>query len=234
MVKKHLPRLTAPTSWPIQRKGIKWVTRPSPGPHPLRSCIPFNLVLKNLLKHAKTTREVKKILHEGKVLVDKKVRKNHKFPIGVMDVLEIPETKEYFRVLYTAKGNFMLHKISAEEAKLKPVKIIGKTKLKGDKTQLNLYDGKNIVVDKDGFKVGDTIILSLDGKPVIKKHLKFEKGSLVYLIEGEHKSKSGTIEEIKPIFGNPVITVKSKNKIFETSKRFAFVIDDSISLGEPK
>lgn len=234
MVKKHLSRLTAPTSWPIQKKGIKWITRPSPGPHPLRSCMSFNLVLKNLLKHAKTTMEVKKILHEGKVLVDKKVRKNHKFPIGVMDVLEIPETKEYFRVLYTAKGNFMLHKIPAEEANLKPLKIIGKTKLKGDKTQLNLYDGRNLIIDKDGFNVGDTIILSLEGKPTIKKQIKFGKDALVYLVEGKHKGVSGVIEDIKPVFGNPTIIVKSKNKTFETSKRFAFVIDDSISLGESK
>ena len=66
------------------------------------------------------------------------------------------------------------------------------------------------------------------------KHLKFEKGAMVYLIEGNHKGASGKIEDIKPIFGNPTIVVKSKNKTFETSKDFAFVIDDSISLGESK
>ena len=234
MVKKHLSRLTAPKSWPIQKKGIKWITRPNPGPHALKNCIPLNLVIKNVLKYAKTTNEVKKILNEGKILIDKKSRKDYRFPIGVMDVLEIPETKEHFRILYTLKGKFMVHKISAEESKIKPVKIVNKKILKGNKTQLNLYDGRNMIVDKDEFKVNDTLILSLGDKPQVKKHLKFEKGASVYLIEGKYKGMSGTIEDIKPIFRNPAIKVKVKSKTFETSKNFAFVIDDSISLGESK
>lgn len=234
MVKRHLTRLTAPESWPIQRKGIKWITRPSPGPHALENCIPLNLVIKSILKYAKTTKEVKKILDEGKILVDKKARKDFRFPMGIMDVLEIPQTKEHFRILYTSKGKFMVHKISAEESKSKPSKIISKKIIKGKKVQLNLYDGKNLIVDKDGFKVNDTLILSMDAKPTIKKHLKFEKGALVYLVEGKYKGMSGTIEDIKPIFRNPTIKVKSKNKTFETSKYFAFVIDDSISVGEAK
>lgn len=234
MVKKHLSRLVAPISWPIQKKGIKWVIRPNPGPHALKDSIPLNLILKGILKYAKTTREVKKILNEGKILVDKKIRKDHKFPVGVMDVLEIPETKEYFRILYTPKGKFMTYKISSEEAKLKPVKVTGKTMLKDKKMQLNLYDGKNIIIDKDEFKVNDSLILSLGDKLTIKKHLKFGKGALVYLIEGKHKGMSGVIEDIKQIFGNPTIIIKSKDKTFETSKNFAFIIDDSISLGENK
>lgn len=235
MVKKHLSRLTAPKSWPIKtRKGIKWIVKPSPGPHALNHCVPLSLVIKHLLKYAKTTREVKKILNEEKVRVDGKARKDHRFPIGVMDVLETPETKEAFRMLYTLKGKFKANKISAGESKLKPAKIVGKRILKGKKIQLNLYDGKNMIVDKGEFKVNDTLMLSMDAKPAIKKHLKFEKGALVYLIKGKHMGLSGTIEEIKPVFRNQIIKVKSKNKTFETSKDFAFVIDDSISLGEAK
>lgn len=234
MVKRHLTRLTAPESWPIQRKGIKWITRPNPGPHALKNCIPLNLVIKDLLKYAKTTSEVKKILNEGKVLVDKRARKDYKFPVGIMDVLDVPITKEHFRILYTAKGKFMVHKISAEESKLKPVKITGKKIIRGKKVQLNMYDGRNLIVDKEEFKVNDTLILSVEGKPSVKKHLKFEKGAMVYLIEGKYKGMSGTIENIKPVFKNPLITVKSKNKTFETSKYFAFVVDNSISLGEAK
>lgn len=232
MVRRHLTRLTAPQSWPIQKKGVKWITRPNPGAHGLQNCISLNLILKNILKYAKTTKEVKRILSEGKVLVDKKARKDYKFPLGVMDVLEIPQTKEHYRVLYTPKGKFKVCKISAEESKLKPSKIIGKTILKGKKTQLNLYDSKNILTDKDDFKVSDTVILTLGDKPSIKKHLKFEKGATVYIVEGKYKGLSGVVEDIKQVFRNPTIKVKSKNKTFETSKHFAFVIDDSISLGE--
>ncbi len=235
MVKRHLSMLNAPTSWPINRKkGVKWIARPSPGPHALQNCITLNLILKNILKYAGTKSEIKKILDEGKVLVNKKARKDQKFPTGIMDVLEIPSTKEHYRVLYTPKGMFTLHKISAEEAKLKPAKIIGKKTLKGNKTQLNFSDGRNMIISKDEFKVNDTIIFSMDEKWGIKKHVKFEKGSLVYIIEGKHRGMSGVIENIKLVFSNPTIEVKAKSKTFETSKDFAFAIDDSISLGESK
>lgn len=233
MVKRHLTRLRAPLAWPLRRKkGVKWITRPHPGPHPLKRCISLNLLLKMLLKYSKTTNESKKILNEGKVLVDKKIRKDHKFPVGLMDVIEIPLTNECFRVLFNKKGKFILHKIQKEEAKLKPSKIIGKKILRGNKIQLNFYDGRNMLVDKNDYKVNDTIILDISKDHQIKKHLKFEKGALVYLIEGKHKGVSGTIEDIKPVFGNPTIVVKSKNKTFATSRDFAFVLDDLISLGD--
>lgn len=235
MVKKHLSMLNAPISWPIQRKkGIKWIARPNPGPHALCNCITINLILKNLLKYAKTKSEIKKILNEGGMLVNKKAKKDSKFPVGIMDVLEIPATKEYYRVLYTPKGMFTLHKISGEEARLKPAKIIGKKILKGSKVQLNFNDGRNMLISKDEFKVNDTIIFSIGNKWEIKKHVKFEKGATVYITKGKYKGTSGIIENIKPVFSNPTIEVKSKNKTFETSKSFAFAIDDSISLGETK
>ncbi len=235
MVKRHLSMLNAPTSWPIERKkGVKWIARPSPGPHGLHNCITISLILKNILKYATTKHEIKKMLDEGKILINKKIRKDQKFPLGVMDVLEIPLMKEHYRVLYNTKGMFTLHKISGEESKLKPVKIIGKKILKGKKIQLNLNDGRNMIVEKDDFKVNDTLILSLGEKLGIKKHVRFEKGALVYIIEGKHKGMSGTIENIKQVFNNPTIEVKSKDKTFETSKSFAFAIDDSLSLGAAK
>jgi len=234
MVKKHLSRLNAPKSWPIRRKGIKWITRPSPGPHALRKCIPLDITIKSILKYAKTNKEIKKILNEGKILVDTKARKDHKFPLGIMDVLAIPETKEHFRVLYDSKGKFTLIKISSSEAKTKPAKIIGKKILPKKKTQLNFNDGRNLLTTKTDLKVGDTIMLELGEKAKLKKHLKLEKGSLVYLTEGRYKGESGKIEDIKQIFGNPTIKIKSKDKTFETSKNFALVIDSSISLGDKK
>ncbi len=175
-----------------------------------------------------------RILKDGKILVNKKIRKEFKFPVGIMDVLEIPGIKEHFRVLYTPKGMFTLHKISSEESHLKPAKIIGKRILKCKKVQINLSDGRNIIVEKDEFKVNDTLIFSMEDKWAIKKHLKFEKGALVYITKGKCKGLSGVIEDIKPVFSNPTITLKSKEKTFETSKHFAFIIDNSISLGESK
>ncbi len=73
MVKNHLSRLNAPKSWPIQRKGIKFIVRPSAGAHNMRECIPLNLVLKGLLKYSRTTKETKSVLNAGNVLINGKV-----------------------------------------------------------------------------------------------------------------------------------------------------------------
>jgi len=234
MVKRHLSMLNAPTSWPIVRKkGVKWIAKPHPGPHALNDSITLSLILRNILKSLKTKHEIKQVLNEGKLLINKKIRKDYKFPVGIMDVLEIPITKEHYRVLYTNQGMFMLHSISAEESKLKPSKIIGKSSLRGKKTQINLSDGRNMIVDKDDFKVSDTLIFDMTDWS-IKKHLKFEKGATVYITEGKYRGMSGTVENIKTIFDKSTIEVKSKTASFETSKQFAFVIDESISLGESK
>lgn len=224
MVKKHLARLAAPKSWPIERKKTKWVTRPNPSPHKLHDCIPLNLVIKELLNHAKTTREVKKILNKNKILVNKIARKNPKFPLGIMDVLEIPETNEYYRLFYNKKGKFILHKITKEEANLKPAKIIKKTILKKGKIQINFNDGRNLLVDKNDYKTNDVLLFELPNK--IKAHLKFEKGALILLTKGKHIGSVGILENIQKFQSSKQnkITFRIDKKLFETSENYAFVI----------
>ncbi|MEM4245407.1 MAG: 30S ribosomal protein S4e [Candidatus Nanoarchaeia archaeon] len=234
MVKRHLKRLIAPKGWPIKRKEHKWIIRPNPGPHALSKSVPLNLVIKNMLKYAKTTREVKLILNQRKVLINKVARTDQKFPVGIMDIVEIPEINEHYRMVYNKQGKFILIRIDDEEARFKPVKIINKKTLKGKKTQLNLNDGTNMIVDKDVYKVNDTIIMDLtkESKERIKKHLKFEKGAKVYLTDGKHIGKTGYIEEIQNLFQNQMVTFKSYKETYQTSKEYTLVIDDSISVGE--
>ena len=96
MVKRHLSRLNAPKSWPIKRKGIKFIRKPSPGAHTLRQCISLSLVIQNMLKYAKTSKEIKKILHERKILVNGKVKRDSAFAVGIMDVLKAQLDNGYF------------------------------------------------------------------------------------------------------------------------------------------
>ena len=232
MAKQHLSGLNAPKSWGIKRKEIKWVVRPNPGPHKLKECIPLNLLVKNLLKYAKTTREVKSILNKGEIIIDKKVRKDHKFPLGIMDVLEIPKLNEYYRIFLDNKNKFVLAKIKKEDTNLKPFKIIDKTNLKNKKIQLNLYGGKNLITDKDIYKVGDTLIIDLNNNN-IKSHLKLEKGSLIYLIGGKHKGEIGNLESIekpKGISGRTEIVLDIGKRKINTLKEHAFVINKDLNL----
>src|SRR3989344_3965189 len=120
MVKRHLSRLAAPKSWPIERKQNKWIVRPNQGPHSLEEGIPLGLAIRNILHQARTIKEVKKILIDKNILVDKKIRQDYKFPLGIMDVLELPKTKDSSRVLFNKKGKFTLKSINNEESNLKP------------------------------------------------------------------------------------------------------------------
>ena len=64
MVKQHLKRINAPKEWPLGRKQTTFVPRPLPGAHNMHSGMPLSMVLKDLLKYANTTREVKRILND--------------------------------------------------------------------------------------------------------------------------------------------------------------------------
>lgn len=228
MSKNHLKRLNAPKSWPIlQRKGIKFIAKPLAGPHNLIHSMPISVILKDILGCANTTREVKKILHDKKVLINNSARKDHRFPVGFMDVISIPGSNEYYRFLYNEKGKFFLKKISKEDSLLKFSKIKNKTILKGKKIQLNLYDGTNLLVPKDGYGVGDTLVLEQNK---IKKSLKLEKGALIFLIGGKYLGKTGILENIyktSPLTETK-ISLKMKDAKVETLKKYAFVIEKDL------
>jgi len=226
MVKRHLSRLNAPKSWPIRRKGISFIARPLPGAHTLKQGITLSVVMKDILGYAKTASELKSILNQGKVLINKTVRKDPKFCLGIMDTIEIPEIKESYVLLLNKKNKFYLNKI--KNAGEKFCKITGKTILKKKKIQLNFSDGRNLIVDKDTYKVGDSILLDL-GTNKIKEHLKFVRGASIYLTGGKHLGSIGVVETIHETKGETAkIIFKSKKDNFETLKKYAFVIGGDI------
>jgi len=218
MAKKHMKTITVPVSWPVKRKSNKFIVRPKPG-KPFSTSIPLALVFRNLLKYCKTMKEVKAILHDNEIFVDQVRRKSPKYLLGFMDTLSIPGTKEHYRLFLGTNKKLSLLSISEAKAKIKVSKITGKSILKKGKVQLNLYDGKNILVKKDTYKVGDSILLSLpDNK--INEHFKQEKGSYVFLTKGSHIGEQGTIEKIE----KDMVKIKTKDHTFETPKSAIFVI----------
>ncbi|GFU36390.1 40S ribosomal protein S4, partial [Nephila pilipes] len=121
--KKHLKRLNAPKSWMLDKIGGVFAPRPSTGPHKLRESLPLVLILRNRLKYALTNTEVTKIVMQRLIKIDGKVRTDNTFPAGFMDVITIEKTGEFFRILYDVKGRFILHRITAEEAKYKLCRV---------------------------------------------------------------------------------------------------------------
>jgi len=186
--------------------------------------MPINLILKEILEITSTTRETKKILTNKEVLVNKKPVKDSKYPVSLMDVIDIPKLNKYFRLLFNQRGKLTLHPINKEESNIKLSKVINKTLLKNKKIQLNLDDGRNILIKKDDYKTGDTIVFDLSKKEI--KHLKLEKDALIYLTGGKNIGKMGTFESIKQFPGSQKdkIIFKIDKQKLESSKEYAFVI----------
>jgi len=218
-----MKRLASPRFWPIERKiGRKFTITPAPGPHSTQKCLPLGIVLRDVLKYAEDMKEIKEMLNKKIVKVDGKTRKDHRFSLGLMDIIEIGD--EAFRVVSTKKG-FELRAIGKNDAGVKLLKIIDKKNLPGGKTQLNCHDGRNIILSKDNYKTGDVVVLDLD-KNEIKDVLKYKRGSVALVTGGRNMGDTGEIEEIITIRGfqaNKVI-MKIRGSRVETKKDYVFVL----------
>jgi small subunit ribosomal protein S4e len=218
-----MKRMSMPKTWKIGRKKSPWVTRPHPGTHSLRLCMSLETVMKEFIKCANTRSEALSILQKKKVLVDGVQRKDLKFPVGLMDVVSLPEINEYYRMIIDNHGKLQTIKISKEESAIKPCRIANKLMAKKGLVQISLSDSRNMLFKKGeklSYKVGDTLLISLPDQK-IKEHFSLEKGSAVYLIGGKQIGKTGKIEEIT----GDVLKFKSEDEdLFETAKRYAFII----------
>ena len=153
------------------------------------------------------------------MLVDGKRRYDIKFMIGLMDVLAIPKLKENYRMLINTKNRLYLRQIDEKEASFKPCKLVNKIMLGKDKMQLHLSDGRNILVKKNDYKTGDTLVLELPSQKILD-HIKLEKGCTILLYKGKHVGLIGQVDEVK---GSTIHFTANKGK-YETNKSYAFVI----------
>lgn len=224
MVQKHIVSINAPRPWPINRKAERFVMRPMPGKK-MHTAMPLGMVMKDMLQLASTTRETKKLLKEGKVLVNKKKCDEVKYPVGLFDVVDVPDLGQSYRMTLNTRGKLSLIKIDAKESELKPCKILNKTSLKGKKMQLNLDDGTNLLSDNKEYKVGDTLLIGLPEMKV-KDHLKLEMGALVYVKAGTKVGTIGTFEGVKSFKGGQPdnLVIKTNEGTIETRKEYALVI----------
>lgn len=160
----------------------------------MNTSIPTTIILRDQLKYAHTAREAKSLIKNGKMLIDGKIRKDEKFPVGLMDVVTIPDTGENFRVLPDHGGKLKFIAISADEAQFKLCRIVGKTSLKTGKTQLNLHDGNNIVLstEADQYKVNDVLKIKVPEKE-IQDSIEFKEMQQVIITGGRSQGAQGVL-----------------------------------------
>jgi len=232
----RLKRKPAPRFWPIHRKELPWIVKPSSGSHSLQSCLPLTLVLRDMLGIAQTRKEAKMILSEGKVLVDGKIRRKDDFPVGLMDVISMPDANKYYRIMPSHKG-LVLNPISKKEANFKLVRVEDKTTVKNG-VQIALHDGTNMFVkvadpknpEEVTYDTFDILKVTYPEKQVAST-LKTKVGNLAVITGGKNIGKQGKIVEIEK-------TEAKKRRqalvVIEDAKgaRYQTILDFVFSIGE--
>jgi small subunit ribosomal protein S4e len=224
----HLKRLAMPEMWPLPRKQKTFVVTPLPGPHPRSSCLPLAVILRDILKFARSAAEAKKTLAAGKVLVDKKARKEPGFPAGLMDVIELPEIGQHYRIDIGMRGLF-LRPISAQEAGRKLCRIRDKRVVRKGAVQLSLHDGRTIIMEQSKAKdyaPGDSLVIQLPEQAVAKAYA-LAKGSPAVVFSGRNRGVRGTVKAITPkktMLGRSMVVIRTKDgREIETLKDYVMV-----------
>ena len=193
MSSSHMKRLAMPRSWPLTRKTDIWISRPRPSGHPIERCMALGVVLRDILGVANSMREAKRALATRRILVDGRVTTDMRRGLGVMDVLTVGD--DHYRCVLDNNGKLRYASISAKDAAQKLCRIDGNTTIKGGVTQLNLHDGRNILIDDaNKYNTMDSLLLDVDSQKV-KKHHKFESGVNCYLIGGSHIGNTAKMSE---------------------------------------
>lgn len=187
----HLKRQQTPKSWPVYRKGTKYVVRPSSDP---RNSIPLLVVLRDLLKVVQKRKEARRAIFTKEILVNQKTPKDGKHPVYLFDTISIVPEKKNYRLDLSGRGKFEAREISEAEAARKAVKIINKRMLRGKEVQLNLLDGRNLL-SKEKCSVNDSVLIDLKNRK-IEKCLHFKDGAKAVVFMGKHAGKRGIIKAI--------------------------------------
>jgi small subunit ribosomal protein S4e len=124
---------------------------------------------------------------------------DQRFPVGLMDVVTLPDTKENFRILPDHNGKLRLQPITEDEAKFKLVRVTGKTTLTGKRTQLSFHDGQNLTVaaEADSYSVNDVIKLKVPEKEVLD-HVEFKEMMQSIVTGGRSQGARGMIIGLGP------------------------------------
>jgi len=227
--KRHMKRLNAPKHWMLDKMGGTWAPRPSTGPHKLRECLPLVLILRNRLKYALTNKEVQTILMQRLVKVDGKVRTDINYPVGFMDVISIEKSDEHFRLMYDAKGRFILHRLNnkafskEQEYKLCRIQAV-RVGAKGVPC-VTTHDGRTIRYPDPTAKNHDVLKVDIaTGKS--SDVIKFEVGATCIVTKGQNQGRCGVITGREKHVGSfEIVHVKdSKGRAFATRIMNIFTI----------
>ncbi len=237
--KQHQKRLSAPTSWPVARKGSKWIPKILPGGHNKEYGMPLLILLRDVLKVAASRKEVKYVLEQRFISVDGKVRSKENLPVGHMDVVYISSMDKAYRIQLHTSHKLIAKEISGDAVGYKICKVTGKRNIRGGNTQVSLYDGRNILLEKgdkmiDEIRPLGSIKITLPDQE-IKEILPLEEGARAMVTEGRHQGRIGKILEITTRYGAKASEViledeEGDNDRFTTALDYIYIISSDLEL----
>jgi len=191
---KKLKRQMAPLFWGITRKSKRFVITVRPGSHPKNNSIPTAVFLRDTLKIVSTLREAKSAIYGGKVSVDGVKRKSLHHSIGLMDVVELENISDVYRLVPQDGHVLKPLKIDQSEKTKKLSKVTSKTSIKDGKTQLGFHDGRSMISDT-AVNVGDSCLIEIPKQKILDV-IKLEQGCQAIIIRGVNAGQVGTVDKI--------------------------------------
>jgi small subunit ribosomal protein S4e len=192
---KKLKRQMAPQFWGITRKNHRFVITVRPGPHKKNYSVPTAVFLRDTLKIVTSLREAKSAIYSGKVKIDGVVRKSLHHAIGLMDVVELENVPDIYRLVPSEKKLLTPIKINKSEKSKKLVRVISKTTINKGKMQIGFHDGRSLITDTK-LNVGDTCLIQIPDLKILEV-IKMEAGCQCIVTRGVNAGQIGKIETVE-------------------------------------
>ncbi len=224
-----LNRTQAPTFWGVPRKSKHLSPNTSPGPHRKALSIPLTVLIRDVLKLAKTAKEVRTAIVGGGVIVEAIARRDPNFPVGLMDVLEMPSLRKTFRLVPTKTRTLYPIEISEDEKSLKICAIRNKVSAGKSVIQYGTHDGRSIITGPEvNMSVSDSAQIELPSQKIVK-HLIMKKGSMVMVIGGKRQGEVGMLSSIKPgtVTRSRMASIEVKGNNVEIPAKLVMVVGDN-------
>jgi small subunit ribosomal protein S4e len=203
----HLKRNNVPKFWPVPRKGTRFLAVPS---HNQREAIPLIVAMRDILKLVRNKKELQRIIHEKKILVNNKIIHELNYPLCLFDIITLAGLNKNYKAVISENKKIVFEEVSDKETKTKILKVIGKKMLPSKKLQLNLMHGWNVISNEKA-NAGDSVLINLEDNKIIRT-IPLEKGRKAFVFKGKHAGKNGKIEEILERGGKKIIKITSKSE----------------------
>ena len=192
---KKLKRQMAPQFWGITRKDKRFVITVRPGPHKKAYSVPTAVFLRDMLKIVTTLREAKASIYSGKVKIDGVVRKSLHHAIGLMDVVELENVSDVYRLVPMEGKLLKPLKINDSEKTKKLVRVTSKSTISKGRMQIGFHDGRSTISDTQ-VSIGDTCLIQIPDQKILEV-IKLEAGCRALVTRGINAGQIGKVESME-------------------------------------